>query len=166
MAMAETLRREIHQLEPNRSVFSMMPLTEHLSDAFAENRLRTLLLSLFALTAVSLACIGIYGTLTYVVSMRHREVGLRLALGALRSQIARRFLMQGLSVAVAGCAVGVLLAVGLGRLLADMLFGVSSLDPATFGGVILLVLGVAALASLAPAVRAARVNPMQVLRDE
>ena len=165
-AMAETLRREIHQLEPNRSVFSMMPLTEHLSDAFAENRLRTLLLSLFALTAVSLACIGIYGTLTYVVSVRHREVGLRLALGALRSQIARRFLMQGLSVAVAGCAVGVLLAVGLGRLLADMLFGVSSLDPATFGGVILLVLGVAALASLAPAVRAARVNPMQVLRDE
>ena len=166
MSMAETLRREIHQLEPNRSVFGMMPLTEHLSDAFAENRLRTLLLSLFALTAVSLACIGIYGTLTYVVSVRHREVGLRLALGALRSQIARRFLMQGVSVAVAGCAVGVLLAVGLGRLLADMLYGVSSLDPATFGGVIVLVLTVAALASLAPAVRASRVNPMQVLRDE
>jgi putative ABC transport system permease protein len=60
-------------------VFGVMPLTEHLSDAFAENRLRTLLLSLFALTAVSLACIGIYGTLTYVVSVRHREVGLRLA---------------------------------------------------------------------------------------
>jgi putative ABC transport system permease protein len=166
VAMAETLRREIHQLEPNRSVFGMMPLTEHLSDAFAENRLRTLLLSLFALTAVSLACIGIYGTLTYVVSVRHREVGLRLALGALRGQIVRRFLMQGVSVAVAGCAAGVLLAVGLGRLLADMLFGVSSLDPVTFGGVIILVLAVAALASLAPAIRAARVNPMQVLRDE
>jgi putative ABC transport system permease protein len=144
----------------------MMPLTEHLSDAFAENRLRTLLLSLFALTAVSLTCIGIYGTLTYVVSLRHREVGLRLALGALRGQIVRRFLMQGVSVAVAGCAAGVLLAVGLGRLLADMLFGVSSLDPGTFGGVIILVLTVAALASLAPAIRAARVNPMQVLRDE
>jgi putative ABC transport system permease protein len=150
--MAETLRREIHQLEPNRSVFGMMPLTEHLSDAFAENRLRTLLLSLFALTAVSLACIGIYGT--------------RLALGALRSQIARRFLMQGMSVAIAGCAAGVLLAAGLGRLLAEMLYGVSSLDPSTFLGVIVLVLAVAALASLAPAIRAARVNPMQVLRDE
>jgi ABC-type antimicrobial peptide transport system permease subunit len=84
----------------------------------------------------------------------------------LRGQIVRRFLMQGVSVAVAGCATGVLLAVGLGRLLADMLFGVSSLDPATFGGVIVLVLAVAALASLAPAIRAARVNPMQVLRDE
>jgi putative ABC transport system permease protein len=144
----------------------MMPLTEHLSDAFAENRLRTLLLSLFALTAVSLACIGIYGTLTYVVSVRHREVGLRLALGALRSQIVKRFLMQGVSVAIAGCAVGVLLAAGLGRLLGDMLYGVTSLDPATFGGVIVLVLAVAALASLAPAISAARVNPMQVLRDE
>jgi putative ABC transport system permease protein len=165
-AMAETLRREIHRLEPNRSVFRIMPLTEHLSDAFAENRLRTLLLSLFALTAVSLACIGIYGTLTYLVSVRHREVGLRLALGALRSQIVKRFLMQGVTVAVAGCAVGVLLAAGLGRLLGDMLYGVSSLDPATFVGVIVLVLAVAALASLAPAIRAARVNPMQVLRDE
>ena len=165
-AMAETLRREIHRLEPNRSVFRIMPLTEHLSDAFAENRLRTLLLSLFALTAVSLACIGIYGTLTYLVSVRHREVGLRLALGALRSQIVKRFLMQGVTVAVAGCAVGVLLAAGLGRLLGDMLYGVSSLDPVTFVGVIVLVLAVAALASLAPAVRAARVNPMQVLRDE
>jgi putative ABC transport system permease protein len=165
-AMAETLRREIHRLEPNRSVFRIMPLTEHLSDAFAENRLRTLLLSLFALTAVSLACIGIYGTLTYLVSVRHREVGLRLALGALRSQIVKRFLMQGVTVAVAGCAVGVLLAAGLGRLLGDMLYGISSLDPVTFVGVIVLVLAVAALASLAPAVRAARVNPMQVLRDE
>jgi hypothetical protein len=81
MAMAETLRRAVRQVEPSRSVFDLMPLESHLSENFAEGRLRTILLSMFGLTAVSLACIGLYGTLTYLITLRHREIGLRLALG-------------------------------------------------------------------------------------
>lgn len=166
LAMSETIRRTIRQLEPSRSVFDIVPLTEHLSDSFAEDRLRTTLLSLFGLTAVSLACVGIFGTLSYFVSVRRREVGVRLALGALRGQIATKFLFEGLRVAAIGCVVGLALAAASGRLLAGMLYGVSSLDAVTFCGVIVLVLGVAGLATFLPAARAARTDPMQVLREE
>src|SRR5204863_7883866 len=78
MAMAETVRQKIHEIEPARSVFNIAPLTDHLDEAFAENRLRTVLLAFFAATAVSLACVGLYGTLSYSVNVRRREVGLRL----------------------------------------------------------------------------------------
>jgi putative ABC transport system permease protein len=166
LAMSETVRRAIRQIEPNRSVFDIVPLTDHLSDSFAEDRLRTTLLSLFGLTAVSLACVGIFGTLSYYVNMRRREVGVRLALGALRYQIAWKFLFEGLRVAAIGCAFGLGMAAASGRLLAGMLYGVSSLDAVTFGAVIVLVLGVAALATFMPATRAAKTDPMQVLREE
>jgi putative ABC transport system permease protein len=165
-AMAETIRRKIHEIEPNRAVFDVTPLEEHLSDALAENRLRTVLLSFFALTAVSLACIGLYGTLSYLVNRRRREVGLRLALGALRGQIVQRFLGQGLAVAALAALAGLALSLVFTRLLAGMLFGVSPRDPITLTAVVLLTLAVASVASLIPAIRAALVEPMQVLRDE
>ncbi len=166
MAMAATIRRKIFSIEPARSVFDMSPLEEHLSDSFAENRLRTILLTLFALTAISLVCVGLYGTLSYFVTLRRREIGLRLALGALRSQIARQFLFKGVVVAMAGCVVGLLLATLFTRWLSGMLFGVSRFDLQTFVFVTLLILFVAASASLLPALRAANVEPMRVLRDE
>ena len=166
MAMAETLRRAVRQVEPSRSVFDLMPLESHLSETFAEGRLRTILLSMFALTAVSLACIGLYGTLTYLVTLRHREIGLRLALGAMRSQITRRYLGQGLRVALVGCACGLVMAVASARLLSGMLYGVSTFDGKTFAGVIALVLFVAGFAALVPAWRASRTDPMNVLREE
>ncbi|MEO6804742.1 MAG: ABC transporter permease [Edaphobacter sp.] len=165
MAMAATLRTKIHQLEPARSVFSVMPLESHLGDQLAENRLRTILLTLFAMTAISLVCIGLYGTISYLGRTRRREVGLRLALGAVPRQITRRFLLQGLRVALIGCVAGLVLAAGLSRLLAGMLYGVSALDPATYVIVLLLTLLVATIASLVPAVRAARVEPTEVLRE-
>jgi putative ABC transport system permease protein len=117
-------------------------------------------------TAVSLACIGLYGTLSYFVTMRKREVGLRLALGAVPVQIVTRFLFKGLGVSIVGCVAGLRLAAACARGLAGMLYGVSTADPETFILVALLVVTVAALASVLPAVRAARVEPMQVLRDE
>jgi len=165
-AMAETIRRKIHEAEPNRAVFDVTPLEEHLSDAFAENRLRTVLLSFFAITAVSLACVGLYGTLSYLVSTRRREVGLRLALGALRGQIVQKFLGQGLAIAALAALAGLGLSLAFTRLLAGMLYGVTPRDPYTLTAVVLLTLAVAAIASLIPAIRAARVEPMQVLRDE
>ncbi len=166
MTMAETIRRQIHDIEPQRSVYDFAPLEQRFSDALAENRLRTILLTFFAGTALSLACIGVYGTLSYSVNVRQREVGLRLALGALRGQIVRQFLWQGFSVCIAGCVVGWALASASARLLAGLLYGVSPTDFPTLSAVILLVLVVAAIASLIPATRAARVEPMQVLRDE
>jgi len=166
MAMADAIRRRIHELEPARSVYAIMPLDRHLSDAFTENRLRTLLLSLFALTAVSLACIGLYGTLSYLGRLRQREVGVRLALGAPRQRILAGFLFQGLRVAALGCAAGLALSLLLSRFLRGMLYGVSALDPVTYAGVLALLLLVAALASLAPALRAAFLEPVNVLREE
>ncbi len=166
MALAETLRKEIHAIEPARSVFNIAPLEEHLNDAFAENRLRTILLTFFAVTAVSLACIGLYGTLSYSVTVRRREVGLRLALGALQGQIVKQFLLQGLTVTLLGCAAGWGLAAAFSRVLSGMLCGVSPSDAATLLTVVLLMLLVAASAALVPAIRAAHVDPMQVLREE
>jgi putative ABC transport system permease protein len=166
MALAETLRKEVRNIEPARSVFDIMPLEEHLTDAFSENRLRTILLTFFAVTAVSLACVGLYGTLSYTVSVRQREVGLRLALGALREQIVRQFVLQGLRVTLLGCLAGCGLAAAFARILSGMLYGVSPTDAATLSAVIFLMLAVAGAASLVPAIRAAQVEPMQVLREE
>ena len=166
MTMAETVRQQIHEIDPARSVYDFAPLEQRFSDALAENRLRTVLLTFFAATALSLACIGLYGTLSYSINVRQREVGLRLALGALRGQIVRQFLWQGLAVCIAGCLAGWALAAASTRLLAGLLYGVSPSDVPTLSAVILLVLVIAAAASLVPAVRAARVEPMQVLRDE
>jgi ABC-type lipoprotein release transport system permease subunit len=164
--MAEPIRRKMRELEPARSVYGIAPLSQQISGAYAENRLRTILLTFFAVTAVLLACVGLYGTLSYLVSVRQREVGLRMALGALRSQIVGQFLMQGLRTAVLGCLVGLALAVAFSRLLKGMLFGVSATDGATLSGVVVMVLSVSVVASLLPAIRAARLEPMQVLRDE
>jgi putative ABC transport system permease protein len=166
MAMAKTLRQKIHEIEPARSVFDITPLEARIDDAFAENRLRTVLLTLFAATAVSLACVGLYGTLSYSVNVRRREVGLRLALGAVQGQIVKQFFLQGLKVCVLGCVAGWGLAVALARVLSGMLYGVSPTDVATLSIVVVLVLVVAAIASLVPAIRAARLEPMQVLREE
>jgi putative ABC transport system permease protein len=164
--MAETLRQRIHEIEPARSVYDFAPLEQHFSDALAENRLRTILLSFFAATALSLACVGLYGTLSYNVNIRQREVGLRLALGALRGQIVKQFLWQGLAVCLLGCAAGFALAAASSQVLAGLLYGVSPSDLPTLSTVVLLVLVVAAVASLLPSLRASRVDPMQVLRDE
>ena len=164
--LSEAIRRRIHSIDPARSVYDISPLDQHLSDTFAEDRLRTLLLTLFALTAISLACIGLYGTLSYFVTVHKREIGLRLALGAVRSRIVARFLMQAMAVTALGCAVGLCLAFLSTRVLSGMLYGVSASDPQTFVFIPLLVLIVATIASFLPAVRAARVDPMQVLRDE
>jgi FtsX-like permease family len=154
------------QLEPARSMFEIMPLGQRLDDAFAENRLRTLLLTFFAATAVSLASIGLYGTLSYSVTVRQREIGLRLALGALQRQILRQFLLQGVRVTFIGCIVGWGLAVAFTRVLSGMLFGVSPSDAATLSPAVILMLVVATLAAVVPALRAAHVDPMDVLREK
>ena len=164
--MAEALRRKVQEIDPGRLVFDVMPLEDHLADRQEEKRLRTWLLTGFAVTAIALVSIGLYGTISYLGRMRRREVGLRLALGALPGQIVAGFMRQGLRVTVMGCVAGLMMGAGLSRLLTGMLFGVSPLDPATYVGVVLLTLGVAAVASLIPALRASAVAPVEVLREE
>jgi putative ABC transport system permease protein len=166
MAMAEVIRRKIHELEPNRSLYEVAPLEEHLHDSLAEHRLRAVLLTFFGLTAVSLACMGLYGTLGYIVSLRRREIGLRLAIGAVRKQIIGHVLREGLRASALGCVAGLILAAFSTRLLAGMLYGVGALDAATFAGVAALILLTGTMSALLPALRAARVDPMQALREE
>ena len=164
--IAETIRRRVHELEPARSVYGVMSLEEHLNDASAENRFRTVLLSLFAASALLLACVGLYGTLSYLGRLRQREVGVRLALGALRRQIVTGFLLQGLRVTLVGCVAGLILSLSGDRLIANMLYGVTALDPVTYAGVVLLILLVATAASLIPAWRSAQAEPTQALRQQ
>jgi putative ABC transport system permease protein len=165
-SMGQTIRRAVHQIEPNRSVFDVSALADQISDAYAANRLRTVLLIFFAAAAMLLACVGLYGTISHTVNVRRREVGLRLALGAKRTRIAGQFLFQGIFVSTIGCVAGIGMAAGLMRLVSGMLFGVTTTDPATLAGVVGIVIAVCIAASLLPAVRAARSDPMEALREE
>lgn len=123
LAIAHAVRLKIKEIDPLRSVYDVAPLEERIGDAFTENRLRTALLVLFAVTALSLACVGLYGTLSYVVSLRRREVGLRLALGALRRQIIGQYLVHGLRVVGLACVCGLALSFAFTRALSSMLYG-------------------------------------------
>jgi ABC-type antimicrobial peptide transport system permease subunit len=166
MAVASDIRTTVNRLEPLRSLYDVATLDDRIGDAYAQNRLRTLALVLFAGTALSLACLGVYGTLSYIVSLRRREVGLRLALGAGRASIVRQFLAQGVRISVLACACGLALSMALTGLLSGMLYGVTRFDPTTLSSVVVVVLIVAALASLLPASRAAFMPPLRALREE
>jgi ABC-type antimicrobial peptide transport system permease subunit len=147
-------------------VYDIAVLDRRIGEDYAQNRMRTWLLVIFASTALSLACVGVYGTLSYVVSQRRREVGLRVALGARSSSILAQFLAKVLRIVFLGCVAGLAIAFASARLFSGILYGVSSTDPMTFSAVTLLVIAVATLAALVPAIRAASVEPMRVLRDD
>ena len=121
---------------------------------------------LFALTALLLAALGIYGTISYLVSERTHEIGIRLALGATRGTILQMILRQGLALAVAGAALGLVGALIVSHLMAGLLYGVSPTDPLTFIGVTLVLTVAALAASYIPAMRAMRVDPLVALRYE
>jgi putative ABC transport system permease protein len=135
-------------------------------DTVIGRRFNMLLLGLFAALALVLTTIGLYGSISYWVTQRTREIGIRMALGANRSEVLWLVLKQGMTLAVFGVAAGLVAAFGLTRLLSKMLFGIAPNDPATFAAVSLLLTLVAALACMIPARRAASVEPMQALRSE
>jgi ABC-type antimicrobial peptide transport system permease subunit len=121
---------------------------------------------LFALTALLLAALGIYGTISYLVNERTHEIGIRLALGATRTKILGMILRQGLELAIAGAAVGLVGALIVSHLMAGLLYSVRPTDPVTFVGVAILLIGIALLACYLPARRAMRVDPLVALRYE
>lgn len=166
LSMANSVRLKMQQLEPLRSVYAVAPLKERIGEAYAQHRLRMSLLILFAATALALTCLGIYGTLSYIISLRRREVGLRMALGAFSTSIVWQFLLKVLRVVGIACVVGILLSLALSRGLSGMLYGVSPWDPATLLAVLGVVVVVATFAALLPAIRASRIEPMQALREE
>ena len=136
------------------------------SSSEAQRRFALILFEVFALVALILAAIGIYGVLSGTVSERMREIGVRAALGASRSQILGLVLRQGMTLTGLGIVIGLAAAVAASRAIITLLFGVSRLDPTTYLGVITLLAGVAVIACLAPAWRAARVDPSITLRAE
>jgi putative ABC transport system permease protein len=134
--------------------------------AYAQTRRPTVLLTFFAATALLLAALGVYGTLSYVVGLRRREIGLRVALGARHANIVSQFLFKALRVVGVGCVAGLGLVFVFTRSLASMLYGVAPTDVTTLVAVLAVVTCIAAAAALIPAKRAARLDPMEALRFE
>ena len=166
MSMVNVVRRRLGDIEPQRSIYDVMPLEQRIGNEYSADRLRTAVTALFAGAALLLVSLGMYGTLSYVVSLRRREIGLRVALGAVQSAITSHFVRKAMGVVAVACLAGVALALGVARALSSMLYGISPTDPATLTGVIVLVFVVAGAAALVPAVRASRVDPMTALREE
>jgi putative ABC transport system permease protein len=165
-AAAAAVRRAVAAVDPALPVADVRPLEARVAASLGQRRLTAALLAAFAAAALALAAAGIYGVLSYVVAQRTREIGVRLALGGAPGGVLRLVLRQGVGLAVAGVGVGAVATLGLTRLLESQLYGVRAADPATFGAVALLLVGVAALATLVPALRATRVAPTTALRGE
>ncbi len=142
------------------------PLDDLLFDASAQHRFRALVLGAFATLALGLAAIGIYGVMSYSVTRRNRDIGVRVALGAQSRDIFRLILGEGLTLTAVGLAAGVAASLALSRMLAGLLFGVTATDPLTFAGATAVLLLVALVASYLPARRAARLDPLAALRLE
>ena len=160
------LQNEVRHLDPALPVFHVTTMTEHMSMPLFPFRLAAIVLGSFGVLAVILAAIGIYGVMSFVVASRTREVGVRVALGAARGDVLLLIMKQGMSLALIGLAVGVLLGLVVARLLVKLLFGVNPTDPMTFAGVFVVLGLVAALACYVPARRATKVDPLVALRYE
>jgi putative ABC transport system permease protein len=165
-AIPEQVRAQVQSLDPTLPVFGAQTLNETVAASLSQRRFSMEIVGLFGLTALLLAGLGIYGVISYLVSERTHEIGIRLALGASRSNILRMVLRQGLGLAVVGAAVGLVCALIVSHLMASLLYGVRPTDPFTFAGVALLLVGVALLACYIPARYATRVDPIVALRTE
>jgi putative ABC transport system permease protein len=165
-ALAQAAIGEIHKFDPTLPVTHVMSLDNLFSDSVSPRRFSTFLLGVFAGLALLLAAMGIYGVMSYVVSLRTNEIGIRMALGAQPRDIWRLVIGRGARLALAGVALGLMGAFALTKLISSLLYGVKPTDPVTFGGVALLLVSVALLACYLPARRAMRVDPMVALRYE
>src|ERR1700722_16656459 len=163
---AGAARREIHTLDHDLPVFEIRTMDEIIGRSARNREFSVLLLGLFAALALVLAAVGLYGVLSYVVSQRTGDIGIRMALGAQSSEVRRLVLVQGMKPALAGIIVGLVGAVFGTQLLRSLLFGVSPGDPLTFVAVPLVLLTVAVIACLIPALRATRIDPTMALRQE
>jgi len=153
-------------MDPTITVADIQPMTERMSQSMARQRFSTMMLGSFALFALLLAVVGVYGVMSHLVTQGTHDIGVRMALGAERSRILTMVLRQGMELTGAGIVLGLVGAALLTRVMASLLFGVSTTDITTFFTVPLVLVATAALASYIPARRATRVNPVTALRDE
>ena len=165
-AASTALAGAVHSVDKDQVVYEIRTMGDVVATSFATRRVRMLFVVSFAALALALACIGIYGLVAYTVAQRGHEIGIRLALGAGKQDVLRLVIGQGLRLAVAGVAAGLILAAGLSRLLAAMLYSVHPTDAVSFAGAAILLAAVAALASYFPAWRATKVDPAISLRME
>jgi predicted permease len=163
-AVMNTVRRELQQLEPSMPLLNVTTLGDVFEQALWAPRMGASLLGIFALLALLLAAIGLYGVMAYTVSQRTRELGIRLALGASRTDVRNMVVRQGVLLALAGVSLGLAAAFALARLVANLLFGVTATDPTTFAAIPIVLLAVAVIATYLPAWRASRVDPVEALR--
>jgi len=165
-ALAPSVRAALNKVDPRLPTSEFQMLGQLVDQAASPKRLETLLLGGFSLLALTLAALGIYGVISYSVTQRTHELGIRVALGARAADVFKLVIGQGMLPVVIGLALGLAAAAALTRLMAGLLFGVSATDPATFAGIALLLIAVALLACYIPARRAAKVDPMIALRRE
>jgi len=165
-AMTSVLRGAVAEMDREIPVYGVTTLDDVIYKAAATPRFQTLVLASFAGLALMLAAIGLYGVLSYMVTQRSREIGVRIALGAGRGDVVTLILRRGLGLALLGIGIGLAASALLTGYMSGMLYGIQALDPATFVVVGAILLTVSIAASTGPAYRAARVDPMKVLRDQ
>jgi predicted permease len=165
-AAAGAIVRAIHEVDPTIPVYDIRTMQDRMSDSLARQRFSTIMLGAFAVFALLLAIVGVYGVMSYLVTQGTRDIGVRMALGAQRNRIVRMVIRQGMELTGAGIVLGLVGAAALTRVMASLLFGVSATDLATFSAVPVILAAIALLASYLPARRATRVDPVVALREE
>jgi predicted permease len=166
LVMTRAVRQAIQSVDKNMPMSNIKTMDDLLESSLGQRRLSMLLLGAFSAIALLLASIGIYGVLSYSVSQRARELGIRMALGAARGRVLRLVIGQGMALAVIGILIGLAAAFGLTRLLGTQLYSVTPTDPTTFALVSFLLASIALVATIIPALRATRVDPVVALREE
>jgi putative ABC transport system permease protein len=164
-ALVDALRRTLARIDPNLPLTSVYPFKQVIYDSFASRRLQMMLVVVFSVAALVLAVVGLYGVLSYAVSLRKRELSVRIALGAPPAHVLGLVVGHGLKIAGFGLVIGLMAAFLLNHLIAGALFSVSSADPISFAASMLVLGSAAAAASLLPALRAARIDPIKALRE-
>ena len=165
-ALLSAAREAVHSIDRNLPLSAVNTMDKLVESSVGQRKLSMMLLGLFSLIAVVLASIGIYGVMSYSVTQRSRELGIRMALGAARSRVLGLVVGQGMTLAAVGIVIGLVAAFALTRFLSNLLFSVGATDPGTFLLVSAVLVAVALLATLIPALRATRVDPVVALRDE
>jgi len=165
-SLAPAVRAEIRRLDPNLAIPAVRTMREIVSSTVAQRRFQLVLTSLFALVALLLSAVGLYGVVSYAVACRTRDIGLRMALGAVKRDVMRWVFSHGMRPVVVGLAVGLGASIAIARTLRSLLFGVAPVDPLSIGGVILVLLLTSGLACYLPARRAAALDPIAALRHD